>query len=255
MAETQSLSGKVAVITGGAGDIGRAVAGKLAAEGAIIALLDRPEQGGRGAEICREIKEAGGQALYSGLDIRQSAEVDGALERPRQEFGALDILVNCAGIIRWSALREMDEADWDATLAINLKGTFLACRAASRIMVAQGKGGRIVSIASGLAQRPSAEVAAYAASKAGVIAMSKALALELAPFNILVNCVAPGMVDTGFIAGKRSREEIAAYARQTPLGRVALAEDVADTVFYLCSPASRFITGQTIWLNGGGLMP
>lgn len=123
------------------------------------------------------------------------------------------------------------------------------------MLVARGAGGRIVSLASGLAQRPSAEVGAYAASKAGVIALCKALALELAPFNILVNCIAPGMVDTRFIADKRSRAEIAAYAQQTPLGRVATPDDVADTVFYLCSPDSRFLTGQTIWLNGGGLMP
>ncbi len=254
MANTQVLAGKVALITGGAGDIGWAVAAQLAKEGAAVALLDVPEQAGRAVEVCAQIQGQGGQAAFFSLDVRKSDEVERALDGAQQTLGAVDLLINCAGVIRWSPLREMSEDDWDLVLDINLRGTFLMCRAVSRAMVARGASGRIVNLASGLATRPSAEVAAYAASKAGVIAMSKALALELAPHNILVNCVAPGMVDTRLVADKRSRQEIENYAKNTPLGRVAEPEDVADTVLYLCSPASRFLTGQTIWLNGGGLM-
>jgi len=254
MGEKQILTGKVALITGGAGDIGQAVAAKLAEEGASVALVDTPNQASRAVETCAELQSQGGQAAFFSADVRQAAEIERALAGVQQTLGSLDILVNCAGIIRWSALREMSEEDWDLVLDINLRGTFLTCRAVSRAMVERGAGGRIVNIASGLAARPSAEVAAYAASKAGVIAMSKSLALELAPYNILVNCVGPALVNTRFVVEKRSHLEIATTARQTPLGRVAEASDVADTVLYLCSPSSRFLTGQTIWLNGGALM-
>lgn len=241
---------QLALITGGGGDIGQAVAWHLSTQyGFEVWLLDLPSQRERMATCCDKIKVAGGVAGWLEADVRATASLEAAFAR----LTHLNYLINCAGIVRRSALREMDDSDLDAVLDINLKGSFKTCRAAARIMATQNSG-RIINLASGLAAHPGALYSAYGASKAGVIALTKALALELAPFGVLVNCVAPGMVQTRFV-DSWTAIELENYAARIPLGRVATAEDVAETVAYLCSPASRYLTGQVIWLNGGGYMP
>ncbi len=250
------LENKTALVAGAAGDIGRITVQRLVLEGVTsIILTDRQAEFERLEKLREEVFNMGCSVLTFPANLTDAYEVGRLMEAIADtSMGTPDIAINCAGIIRWSPLREMTDEDWREVIEVNLTGTFMFCRAVSRIMVEAGKGGRIVNITSGLAVRPTAEVGAYAASKAGVVALSKSLALELAPYNILVNCVAPGMVETRFIEGKRNRSEIEAYASRTPLGRVAYPDDVADTIIYLCGPQSRFLTGQTIYLNGGGLM-
>lgn len=239
---------QVALITGGLGDIGLAVARQFAAQGVRTALLDNNP-----ARTETVVHELAAQVVIT--DLTTAVAVRGVVEQVLRVSGPINYLVNCAGIMRWTPTVDIAEDEWDAVLNINLKGTFLVCQQVARAMIEVGQGGRIVNISSGLALRPNPELAHYAASKAGVIAFSKVLALELGRHRINVNCVAPGMVDTQLIVGKRDRLAIAEYAERTPLGQVVGPDDVADAVLYLCSPQSWLITGQTLFLNGGGLMP
>ncbi len=238
------------LITGGLGDIGLAVGAAFARQGDLLVLLDSNTK--RAAQVQAEFGE---RVLILPTDVRNAGQVQSAVAQTLEKFGDIHYLVNCAGVMRWTPTLELSEEEWDLVLDINLKGTFLVCREVGRAMVAAGQGGRIVNIASGLAVRPNPEIAHYAASKAGIIAFSKVLALELGPHQINVNCVAPGMVETQLVSAKRNPQEIAAYAARSPLGQVLQPEDVAHSVVFLCGPQSRLITGQTVFLNGGGLMP
>jgi 3-oxoacyl-[acyl-carrier protein] reductase len=242
-------SEKVALITGGAGDIGLAVSAELASQKIQILLLDIAHQKSRLVDAMQKMPKTNVGIKSFEADVRVTAEV----EQVFQQIDKLDYLINCAGIIRRAQLRDLSDEDLDATLDINLKGTFKTCRAAARLM-SQQKSGSIINIASGLAAHPGALYGAYGASKAGVIALSKALALELAPFNVTVNCVAPGMVDTRFI-DEWTEEQRAAYLAKIPLNRLATAQDVANIVSFLCSEQANYLTGQVIWLNGGAYMP
>ena len=168
-------------------------------------------------------------------------------------FGGIDILVNNAGIFPRATALELDEATWDRVHDVNLKGTFFCSQEAARLMIPRGSG-RIVNIASDAALLPAARGSHYNASKAGVLALTKSLALEFAPYHIAVNAVAPGLTDTAQPRYGMTEEEIAAEGAATPWGRIATAEDVARAVLYLASPLSEYVTGETILVTGGSLM-
>jgi 3-oxoacyl-[acyl-carrier protein] reductase len=171
-----------------------------------------------------------------------------------QRIGPIDILVNNAGIYPRAAVLDLDEATWDAVLDVNLKGTFFCAQAAARRMTNRGSG-RIINIASDSALIPAANGAHYCASKAGVVALTKSLALALAPRGILVNAIAPGLTDTAQPRYGMTEAEIAAYGRESiPIGRIAEPEDIARATLFLASSLAAFVTGQTIFVNGGSLM-
>ena len=169
-------------------------------------------------------------------------------------LGGLDILVNNAGVFPRVAFLEMSESDWDFVLDVNLKGAFFCAQAAARVMVAGGRRGSIINVAS-QAIRGAVRGVHYSASKGGVVAMTRAMALELARYGIRVNAIAPGLTDTAQPRRGHSEEELAALARAVPLGRMAQPDDIASVAVFLASEDARFITGQTVHVNGGSYMP
>ncbi len=247
------LSGKVALITGAGQGIGRAFALGFARAGAAVLVSDVVDQNAE--RTAEAIQHGGGQALGLRLDVSKRAEVEAAVDAAVERFGRLDILINNAGIFPRAAALELDDATWDAVLAVNLKGTFLCSQAAARVMVEQGEGGRIINLASRAAYQFSARGTHYAASKAGIIAFSRNLAVELAPYNITVNCIAPGLTDTAQPRYGMSEDEIAEAGEQVPLGRIAQPEDMVPTALFLCGPGGAYITGQVHHVNGGSYLP
>jgi 3-oxoacyl-[acyl-carrier protein] reductase len=250
---SQRFSGQVALVTGAAGGIGAAVAQRLAAEGASVAVLDRDEAG---AGACAErIVAGGGRAIALAADVSLAAQVDGAVAAVVEQLGRLDVLVNNAGVTRDNLLFKLSEDDWDTVLDVNLKGAFLCARAAQRVMVPAGSG-KIVSLSSrsALGNRGQAN---YAAAKAGIQGLTATLAQELGPFGINANAVAPGFVATEMTDATARRQGIepadyrARAAEQIPLRRVAQPEDVAAVVAFLASEDARHVTGQTIYVTGG----
>jgi 3-oxoacyl-[acyl-carrier protein] reductase len=169
-------------------------------------------------------------------------------------WGGLDVLVNNAGVYPRASVLEMDEATWDQVLDTNLKGTFLCSQAAARVMVARAQGGRIVSVASRAAFQVQARGAHYSASKAGIVAFTKGLALELAPFRITVNALAPGLTNTAQPRYGYDEAELQELSKAVPLGRMAEPEDMVPGVLFLCGAGGAYITGQTLHVNGGALM-
>jgi 3-oxoacyl-[acyl-carrier protein] reductase len=240
--------GKIALVTGGARGIGAAVSGRFAAEGAagiVIADVDFDKACITADEITAE---TGCTTLPIKVDISNESDVNNLLEATIKRFGTLDILVNNAGICRIVPMDELSMEQWDRTMDINLKGTFLCSRAALKIMRGR-KSGRIVNVASqagkngGIMVNPD-----YAASKAAVICLTKSLAKASAPYNITVNSVAPG-----FIATDMTRD-FGYDSAAVPLGRIGSAEEVADVILFLASDLSRYVTGACIDINGGMTM-
>jgi 3-oxoacyl-[acyl-carrier protein] reductase len=243
-----NLRSRVALVTGAASGIGRATAIALAQAGADVALLDVDHVGLAG--VTEAVEEAGRTALACLADVSVAEEVDAAVASVTRSLGRLDILVNNAGIVYVGPVVEMREADWDRVLATNLKGVFLCCRAAIPTMQ-QAAYGRIVNLGS-VAARSGGTItgANYAASKGGVWAFTKALARELAPDGITVNCVMPGVIETAMTQG-HDREAMAALERAVPVRRLGQPEDVAHAVVFLASDAAGYITGTTLDVNGG----
>ena len=238
---------QVAVVTGAARGIGRAIALAFAGEGARVALVDI--DGEHLERLHEEVGKGGGQALTVPCDISKSSDVQGMVDRILKAFGRIDVLVNNAGIIRRGTIETVTEEDWDRVIAINLKGTFNYNRAAARIFREQGSG-KIVNIASINGLRGKFGQSNYAASKAGIVALSKSLARELGKSQVNVNVVAPGMVRTPMTAGLPPEVRDTA-TREAVLGRLAEPEDVANLVTFLCSDRARHITGQVIQVDGG----
>lgn len=237
------LSGRVALITGAARGIGLACARALAAEGAHVVLADLD---GEGAE--RAAAELGGLGLA--VDVTDPASVEALVSRATSDRGRLDVLVTCAGIFHATPLPEIGLAEWERIVRVNLTGTFLCAQAALRAMIPRGSG-RIVTIASLASQTGGlAAGAAYAASKGGVVSLTKSLARHAGPHGITVNTVNPGVIDTPMIAawGPGVREGTVAA---TPLGRVGTPEEVASTVVWLASDAAAFVHGAHVDVNGG----
>ncbi|HEY2433556.1 MAG TPA: 3-oxoacyl-ACP reductase family protein [Vicinamibacterales bacterium] len=245
-----SLEGRAALVTGGATGIGRTIGQCLAREGCRVAVnyIGGREQAD---EAVRELRELGVAAMALEADVRSAIEVRAMFAAAVDAFGRLDVLVNNAAVQTDGAFLDVTESDWDRVIDTNLKGTFLCTQAAARHMTKSG--GSIVNIGSGCNYVPFPTLVAYTASKGGVEMLTKVAALSLAPQQIRVNCVAPGA-----ILVERTSRELSDYAGQfariTPMGRVGLPEDVAAAVVFLATDAARFITGQTISVDGGLFM-
>ncbi|MUN63489.1 SDR family oxidoreductase [Kocuria sediminis] len=248
----QQLTGKVAVITGGGSGIGAAIALLFAQEGADVAVLDRDGQHARA--VAEEAGAFGGRTAALAVDVTDGEAVRAAMDRVAEELGGIDVLVSAAGILDETPLLEMSEATFDKVLAVDLKGVFLAARWAAPHMVARG-GGRIINIASQLGIKGGTGLTHYVAAKAGVIGMTKAMALELAEHHVLVNAIAPGPVVTPLIEGL-SEDWKAAKQAELPIGRFGQAHEIAPTALLLASsPGGDLYTGQTLGPNSGDVMP
>lgn len=247
------LDGRVAVVTGAGRGIGRAEAERLAEEGAILAVLDLREE--EVAETAARIRAQGGRAEAFMANVTERAQVDEALEAVASKLGPVTILVNNAGIIRDNLLFKMTDDDWDLVMATHLKGTFLCSRAAQRYMVEQ-RWGKIVntSSTSALGNRGQAN---YSTAKAGLQGFTRTLAIELGPFNINVNAVAPGFIETDMTRATAERqgydfeESKKAASGRIPLRRVGQPRDIANVVAFLCSDEASYVTGQVIYVRGG----
>ena len=247
----QKLIGKVAIITGGKQGIGRAIAERLADEGAKIVIADVDEEGAK--NTADEIAAAKSvETISIKVDVSSPADTDGLMKMTVEKFGRLDILVNNAGITRDNLLIRMSEDEWDSVIDINLKSVFNCSRGAARIMMKQ-RSGKIINIASVVGLMGNAGQANYSASKGGVIALTKTLARELASRNINVNAIAPGFIRTA-MTDKLSEEAKNKLTGIIPLTRLGEPQDVANAVAFLCSEESSYITGAVISVNGGMYM-
>jgi acetoin reductase-like protein len=251
---------KVALVTGAGQGIGRAIALRLARDGFTLAVSDI--NFGALQLLIAEIADTfGGQCIFAQADLSEIAEVERVVAHTHEVLGQLDVLVNNAGRLTIRPFLDVSEAEWDATLGLDLKSVFFAMQAAARIMIAAGTAGRIVNIASvsGRSGRP--DQAPYAAAKAGVISLTRSAALALAPHGINVNAVCPGVVDTpltqkihadrGQALGITGEESLRRMLGRVPLGRIETPEDVAAAVSFLCSPDAGYITGQALNVDGG----
>jgi 3-oxoacyl-[acyl-carrier protein] reductase len=245
-----SVAGRVAVVTGGARGIGRAMTRVLAAAGAKVVVSGRNQEALE--EACAEVVASGGEAIAVQADVAQEADADRLVERTVEAFGKAEILINNAGVTRDGLLLRMSDKDWDEVLDTNLKGAFHCTRAFARPMVRQ-RWGRIVNITSVVGLMGNAGQANYAASKAGLIGLTKAVAKELASRHITVNAVAPGFIDTAMTEalGEKAREGLTS---RIPLGRLGKPEDVAHAVLFLCSEEAGYVTGQVLAVDGGMVM-
>jgi NAD(P)-dependent dehydrogenase (short-subunit alcohol dehydrogenase family) len=244
--------GRVALVTGAQQGIGRATALALARAGMDVALnyLDDRVAAEKAAA---EIRALGRRALVASGDVSRAADVEAMLGAVALGLGVPEVLVNNAGIYPRSPFLELAEREWDAVLGVNLKGSFLCAQAAARAMVAAGRRGVIISLAS-QAIRGAPLGVHYTASKGGIVAMTRAMALALAPHGIRVNAVAPGLTDTAQPRYEHTEETMAELSRAVPLGHMATPDDIADVIVFLASDAARHVTGQTIHANGGSYM-
>ena len=243
------LAGKVALVTGAQQGIGKAIALAYGREGAsvVINYLDNQTAA---EEIASQIRTLGQRAVPIAGDVAQAADVRRMVEAG-EGLGGIDILVNNAGIFPRVEFLDMTEAQWDEVLNVNLKGTFLCTQAVAQKLVERGRTGAVINLASSAAFRSSPRGVHYVASKAGIVGVTRATALELAPYRVRVNAIAPGTTDTAQPRYGMSEEELQAAGRQVPLGRMGTPEDVADLAVFLASEESRHITGQTLHVNGG----
>lgn len=245
------LKDKVAVITGGAQGIGRAIALGMAREGAKVVVADLQSE--KASSVANEIRMLGSEALGVGVNVADESSVKQLAEATFAGFGRIDILVNDAGIYLKSSVVDMSEADWDRTIDINLGGNFLCCRAFVPAMRTE-KSGRIISMASGIGHYGMKQFSHYAASKAAIIGFVKALARELGPDGITVNAICPGSANTAMPRGHRTEEEVMARLHSTPLPHVLEPEDIAGPIIFLTSDAASYITGQAYNVNCGTYM-
>ena len=245
------LEGKVAVVTGGAQGIGRAITLGMAREGAKVVVADL--QADKAESVAKEARALGTEALALEVNVASEPSVMRLAEETFKRFRRIDILVNDAGVYLRSPVVSKSEEDWDRTFNINLGGNFLCARAFVPAMRRQ-KSGRIISIASSIAHTGAKEFADYAASKAAIIGFVKALARELGPDGITVNAICPGSANTDMPRRHRSEEEVMARLRATPLGHVLEPEDIAGSVLFLASDAASYITGQAYNVNCGTVM-
>jgi 3-oxoacyl-[acyl-carrier protein] reductase len=244
---TKTLEGRVAIVTGASRGIGRVVALCLAEDGASVVVSGR--DAARVETAAKEMEALGAPVLGVAADVARREDVDRLVDSTRERFGRIDILVNNAGITRDALLIRMKDEDWDQVLSVNLRGAFLMTRAVGKVMMRQ-KGGRIINIASVAGAMGNAGQVNYSAAKAGLIGMTKAAARELAHWGILVNAVAPGLIDTDMSAAMPADSRDALIA-QIPLKRVGNAREVAEVVRFLAGDGASYVTGQVIHVNGG----
>jgi len=245
------LAGRTAVVTGGSRGIGRAICLRLAAMGALV-YINYVSRSEAADETKKLIEDAGGTARIIGFDIADAGQVEDAFRQITTEAGAIDILINNAGITRDGLIARMKESDWDAVLDTNLKGAFLCAKAVSKTMMKK-RWGRIVNITSVVGISGNAGQVNYAAAKAGMVGMAKSMAREYASRNITVNCVAPGYIMTEMTAALT--EEVQTKLKgEIPLGALGTVEDIAGAVAYLVGDDGRYLTGQVLHVNGGMYM-
>lgn len=246
-----NVQGKIALVTGASRGIGRAIAVALAEQGAKVAVnyVGSSEEA---QETLALIEKAGSEGLLIEADVTDQVAVAAMADQVQQTYGRIDILVNNAGITKDTLLMRMQESDWDTVLAVNLKGAFLVTQAVTRYMRKQ-RAGRIVNISSVVGLMGNIGQANYAASKAGLIGLTKTCARELAARNIAVNAVAPGFVNTQMTASLSDKVKASLLA-QIPFGRMAEPEEVANAVLFLASDAAGYITGQVLTVDGGMVM-
>jgi 3-oxoacyl-[acyl-carrier protein] reductase len=241
------LEGKVCLITGSARGIGFAVAERFAGEGATIVLSDILDDAL--GESVKKLTDKGSRAIGLKADVSSGDQVNLLMERTVEEFERLDVLVNNAGITRDTLMIRMSDDDWDMVLNVNLKGAFLATRSAAKVMMKQ-RSGKIINVSSVVGQIGNAGQANYSASKAGLLGLTKTAARELAGRGICVNAIAPGFIETE-MTEKMSDTAKEAFLDNIPLKRAGQPSDIASTALFLASPASDYITGQVIAVNGG----
>ena len=247
------LRGRIALVTGAQQGIGRGIALAFAREGADVAVNYLDDRAAA-EKVMQEVRAAGGRAVLVQADVARPADAQRMVAQVQSELGGLDVLVNNAGVYPRVPFLEMRETDWDHVVDVNLKGGFFCAQAAARAMVAAGRRGSIINMAS-QAVRGAVRGVHYSASKGGVVAMTRATALELAPHGIRVNAIAPGLTDTAQPRYGNNEEELAAMASAVPLGRMAQPDDIAAVAVFLASDDARHITGQTVHVNGGSYMP
>ncbi len=248
--ESQRLKGKVALVTGGARGIGKAICARFAEEGASLAIVDILKEVAE--QTAEEFRQKGVEAIALGANVTKYEDAEAAVKATMEKFGKVDILVNNAGITKDTLIMRMSEEQWDAVINVNLKGTFNFTKAVLRPMM-KAHYGKIVNIASVVGRMGNAGQANYSASKAGVIGLTKTTAKEAATRNITANAVAPGYIMTD-MTKNLPEQATQSFMLVTPMKRQGTPEDVAKAVFFLSSPDSDYITGQVINVDGGLLM-
>ncbi|MDD5748009.1 MAG: SDR family NAD(P)-dependent oxidoreductase [Actinomycetota bacterium] len=244
-----TLDGKISLVTGGASGIGRGIAKEFASAGSKVVIADLDEE--LAAGVAGEMEESGLDVVARQIDVTDEKSVGNVFEFIDKEFGRLDVLVNSAGTGCMSAIDELIIEEWDMVMDVNLKGTFLCTREASKIMKKQGSG-RIINLSSINEAVPLAGEVPYCASKGGVMMLTRASALELAPYGINVNALGPGAIDTPLMEEMLSVPEIKdGISRQIPFGRLGKPEDVAKAALFLASELSEWVTGHTLYVDGG----
>ncbi len=249
------LAGKRAIVTGGAGGIGRATAAAFAAEGASVAVLDLDEAGAQA--VAESIIASGGTAIALSVDVSDEAAVASAVAAVVAQFGGLDVVFNNAGIARRTTAVETALADWDLSFAVNVRSIFLMCKYAIPHLEAAG-GGSIVNTGSGWGLKGGARALPYCASKGAVVNMTRALAIDHGPANIRVNSINPGDTDTGMLRSEAAQigwteDAFLADAADRPLRRMARPEEIAAAVVFLASDEASFVTGSALVVDGGGI--
>lgn len=245
------LEGRTALVTGSSRGIGRAIALAFAAEGADVAINYRSAEAAAG-EVAGEIEALGRQVVVVRADVSQEDQIQSMVDRVLAEFGRIDILVNNAGFVTLSPVDRMEIAVWDEMIATHLRGTFLVTRVVLPGMLERGDG-RIINVSSQLGQIGREWMAHYAAAKAGIIGFTKSLAREVVKQGVLVNCIAPGPIDTGIVP-EGAGQPVTSYDQMLPIGRPGTVDEVAPTAVFLASDAATYYVGQTLGPNGGDVM-